>query len=1110
MYRRYSAVLKVIVSTLCLLAAHTGFSQSIRINLPEYNSFCSGTTLEVPVTMQGIWVNSEFIAKFELNTGDTTFYITAENTTSPLKFKIPALYADPTHRSRSWRLSISATLPEVTSFNTVYTILNTLPTVRLGNPLHDQNYNSSSLGPINEYVNPGDYKLFNVDSWGMEDANGGFKLNDSITYTVGSYGYQRKFSISPVVQKTYKITSAWNNCGAARIIPHEFTIKINPFENMVTNVFPKVMCDARDLNLTFDYKGTYNSDNVFTIEIANQVGDTVRQVPTTLVGDKKLMCVLDNTFRPGYYYVRVKSSSPAGTASYKEFRILRMKAAFNWVYLGDEPTSIVDYKQKLSIWVGLQNANDPYDPKVLAMRLSDGTLIKTPEYTNIYGNMYAVDIYPDQNRYYTIDSLITTCGVVKNFDMINPKYITVTNSNSFSISGLKKAYCLNERVKLKINSLVNFNNDNQFTVKVYQYNTLIGNFPVSVQNDSLSFMLSFANNSEPSLDRVQIRIESSSPVMHSTSTDGFFYIYKKPTLNLNYSTYNLQNAGHFYLSGSVYSHSPASLVINNGQKDTTIAIQNNETYIYYTDIAKFFVKNSTTFTVTSATNSCGTNQLSLPGNQTTVTVNSPNVPKIAFTSPQKPICINTTTPVYFEYAGNFNNDNTFIIYSYNSNYEKIEVGRGKTSPIMVTLPGNVYLYSPRLLIESTSPAISGYYNVSELPIAIHKPDETTFRFSNSYINDAYVNISPETRKADGGVDIIKGEKFIQGFEATVYGYQANRFRVNNQWFTEAIVIKPARDTTLFLQSVENACGLYVLRDTVNIKVKKFRVRHTFLEASSQRCMDDMIDVSLFVEGEAENRPSEFKFDFIPDAKPDSKFAAEIISKNGVYRLRIPDIPYERSTTLKITPTARQADFAKVYELNSIWLEKRHIAKLTAMDGSDTIWANPYQFYAPERTVQIKIETLNSYNPNWAGTINTLSDRTINPLSKIFTKPVSFESSSRDNYDYGSVEISSGRSTCGFTRYSGKVFFRKCIGDVTLNRDEKYNEYLTEKFFSTGSIQSNEYYTYMSFPYYPLFISGNRNVLFSAKKSILLMPGFTANTGSVFKAEIKGCTLTPTN
>ncbi|GAB2645771.1 hypothetical protein GCM10027035_44930 [Emticicia sediminis] len=476
---------------LLLKVANFASAQSIRINISPYTSFCAGTKIEIPVTMNGIWSTSTFVAKFRSTYPDTTIYVNAENTTSPLRFSLPKIYRDGSYYCE---LTIISSLPEVYSLN-IPVVLKTLATIKLGDPIQYYDYSTgdpSSIYPKNEYINANEYRRFLVNISGMVDDSDGFILNDSTKFYRSSYysGYY----LSTQTNKTYTIARAWNACGAAKIIPHEFTLKVNPFPCKITDAYPQIMCNSRELNVMFDYKGTYNSDNHFNLEISNLTGDTVRTVPTTTTDVKALRTVLDNSFLPGFYFVRVRSSSPEGTSPYKLFRINPKPVIdMNW-YVGNSPT--VEYRQEVTCRLTLKNILKEYSGEYADIRLSNGLLTR---YSGVYSDF---TLYPETSAYYTIDSLIAPCGVIKDFDVTGNRYITV--NNGFSFTGQKKVYCVNEKVKLKINSPINFNPDNHFVAKVYQGSTLKGTFPAIIENDSLVFTLSSNDGFDPNFGDAQI------------------------------------------------------------------------------------------------------------------------------------------------------------------------------------------------------------------------------------------------------------------------------------------------------------------------------------------------------------------------------------------------------------------------------------------------------------------------------------------------------------------------------------------------------------------------------------------------------------------------------
>ncbi|GAB2645775.1 hypothetical protein GCM10027035_44940 [Emticicia sediminis] len=549
----------------------------------------------------------------------------------------------------------------------------------------------------------------------------------------------------------------------------------------------------------------------------------------------------------------------------------------------------------------------------------------------------------------------------------------------------------------------------------------------------------------------------------------------------------MNSSGNINLNFEYKSQSPVEIVINDGWKDTTFVFLDASQNWYVSNTIYFFVKTNTFFQVKSITNSCGIGNVAPPYDNLSVSVSNPQIPKVSFKNTNvysKAMCKGIPTPIYFNYSGSFNPNNEFIIYLNDGYNQKVEVGRGTTSPIMVIIPLNAYTqYSPFIYIESSSPITNTNMYLGSKPIVIQTKN-VPINFGNSMIQ--IPNYISSWQINDKVIEIMKGTNLIQGINGFSEDYidLKTKYKVNNQWFPSDFKLSPTKDTTLYLQGYENSCGFTESLDTVLFIVKKYRLSY-MLFGNKNRCMNGAMEVVVNIEGDNGGTLNNFDFKFIPNINQSVAYSANVVSFiKGVYRLKIPDMPYEGSYKLKITPVGNEADFVQKIFGEELYISKNPVLKLTAEDGSDIIWT----YYYPSNNSKIKLETLNSNNPSYS--LRLTNDDTHTIQSKIELKNIS-------NYYFNPIEISNISASCGYGEFSGKLYLKKCENSLDLS----YYNYAVTDYISNGYIQVGgiNYYwiNYFVIPY-------NKKVLFSAKTKIELLPGFQVAQGAVFDAEIKGC------
>jgi hypothetical protein len=1071
-------------------------SQSITLLSNNYSSYCAGSTIEIPVNLSGAW-NSNNVFRLKLNNNfsvsyrsDTTFYVQAENNQSPLRFKLPALYNNDGYypQSQDFTIVIQSTNPMVNSNSHTIT-LKKLPSIKLLGAI------DGTVGiQFNEYRNPDVPKMIKTFfSTGTDDNTCRFKLNDSTLVSGGI------FNVSPTSNYTYSVVRIWNSCGIGRVLGNNaIIVKVNPFRIKNASVIPNEICENRKIRIKFDYEGKFNPNNQFLVDLCNRTGDTVRVLNTFTEDSTNVYADIPSNISAGTYAVRVRGTSPDMASRYYEITIQPKPILEISGYANQEPYPI-DFP--LSIRVKFDGGT--ISP--IYIRLSDGSAARS--WGGAAGTGYLSDITVNlkPNKFYTIDSVFTSCGVIKDYTVIGAKTFNVLED--FYIQPLpKQEYCEGEKIRFKIKSDYIFAGNNNFTLNLYSLSNLIMALPVTVVGDSLEAILpSTAQLSPYSYENFSLTLSSSSPQKTSLKTWENIILKRKPDFGFINTTSTLSTPGLDYMYGMVSGNKTFKATINDGvvDKEYVCYPEYNENHIYSSSrrsFIKVFVAKTQTFFLKSITNVCGTKTFPLPLTYTTVVSSSPSK-YIKFTNLEKlqSISRDKAWVVNFDTIGTFSNNEQFIVYlKYNG--LSYEVGRGQQSPVTINIPTN---------FPSFTYTINGTLEIkSSLQNTLSQELLTTV-YNKIEINFDGVSISPGLE-----IPIIKTPKktvyTLIDDEVTIYVssnlINCDEYRMNGKWKWRSssenngyflVKFKITKDTTLFLEAIRDGNNEFIARDTLNIKIKKFRISAKAM--GLDLCQGDKIEVFFKVEGDKYNQPpSDFKVfikyrnDFLGNRDTTVRELPVIQKKQGSYIVKIPDFPYTGDNyKIQIVPTdGSDNDFATYSTLPNIRISRKIKVGLTAMDGSNIAWIDGTSTGISLKAAPVGVNMLNPY---WSGTIEQINgNQRIGISSSYSTQTI--------NATPSVFKINNIQNQCGYGEGVGIVEVKRCQTNVN-----PYNIYY---FPAEKEIYSSSYILLSAIS--PYIISPNERYLFSAKNFTDINSGFEMKGNNVksFEVEVKGCIVTP--
>ncbi|GIV22386.1 MAG: hypothetical protein KatS3mg025_0045 [Bacteroidia bacterium] len=260
------------------------------------NPVCAGNTLTVSYTAQNFPTGTTYTAQL-LNASNTV--VASASGSSPIALTIPA-----TLPSGTYTLRVQANTTPPTNSNTVpITVVNVQSLSCSANPNPAQvgaavslSLNGTNLpsGPFNIQMNPGD------GSPPQSQANvAALPVTFSHTYTAaGTYTV------------TFTITHPASGCSGTCTVP--VTVQ-PPTTNTIdlVSVTPSPVCAGNTITVTFTPSGTYNSGNLFRVQLSDATGSFAAPQNIGVGATSPITATIPPTTPSGTYGVRVVSTSPA-------------------------------------------------------------------------------------------------------------------------------------------------------------------------------------------------------------------------------------------------------------------------------------------------------------------------------------------------------------------------------------------------------------------------------------------------------------------------------------------------------------------------------------------------------------------------------------------------------------------------------------------------------------------------------------------------------------------------------------------------------------------------------------------------------------------------------
>ena len=632
----------------------------------------------------------------------------------------------------------------------------------------------------------------------------------------------------------------------------------------------------------------------------------------------------------------------------------------------------------------------------ISIMLSDSTIAEAQSWNGFLNNFTTqLPVPVIKTTPYKILSVSNSCGVVS----VNDNKIVTVNiknlaNNDISIKNAPSAICAGSKAKVHFNTLGNYNADNQFSVELLQFETLVS---VIGTSKTSPIEITIPENTILNTFNYFLRIRSSNPTAVSDKTA--ILINKKPEISLlaqaDLSRSILPNDK---INFSVSSNTELRSLNTYSFSDGSVSYGNNS-------IIRFFA-NSTIFSIKSVSNECG--QGIVKGNPFKITVVPFKiVPKFYNFSQtgnnfyDKKLCNGELVNYTYSLTGNAEMGTTFNlqIASTKDSIFKDLATKTTENPISVKLPldlkdGDYFLR----LVSNTSPQ-----QISPITIiSVQTPSTVTLTGLNAINNTITVNgANPVTLKYDikGGTPttVLTGDGFSNYFKlilsnSSTYNYQ----------FT------PSKSTTYAIKSVESSCGYGVIEGSA-VKVTVIPTLYIKNAQPSAFCTGNEGEISYSAYGEYESG-NVFTFSIISKSSVDNQGNANGIkyeigkvtsNKDGIVKVKIPSDAAIGEYQLEVSSTKPAA--TNKYSIQTVSTQSDiTVSGNTIINSGEEAYFNVFNN---------NIKKYQNYSENLSYTLsNNLS---YSPPPNLYRSIASVKPSQTTTYTVNSV-----RNLCGLGKATG--------------------------------------------------------------------------------------------
>lgn len=1043
-------------------------AQSIQIDNPT-SPFCFGKNLEIPTEISGSFPddNSFHLEILDWETGERLEKVETNDSFSPFHFEVPRRVSQEKFH-RTVVLRVIATNPNIQS-NEVLQDGNKPPRISQTRWIDDNGISLTNVNPKglvyleHDFFDESDfYKTY-------------FELNDGRIFDTSVK------SINFDTSGNYYIKRVFNDCGDGVVSRDTLQLKVNDFKIKITDYYPSKICDERKVKVNIDAQELFQPNSEFTLTLFNDQNEI--ELLEELILEKSnpgsFSIEIPESIGHGFYYIKVCQNDLNVCTSSQKIEITpKPFLEFHWTY----SSSLLEYNEtkegKLMLELGSQNITP------VRAWLSDGQILDgfTPvssyyyHYDN-YRQMYLknISIRTDSSRFIKVDSVLTSCGMNKVLNQTGQQHFYINDEFSFEKMLIQDFY-FGDTVRPILRNFPPGFDYEQYQAEILFQNDRLSLVPLNESNGEVFFII--PNLPQFTFQEYSFRFRKSDGSLLSQTYKHEFNMIFKTEIHTLSSILRTSN-GHWKGGFSMGGVEPVSMLVVKNETDTLEVVfdevSKSDSYYYPNWRVRFkgFDKRNATFRILGIKTVRSDNNFE-PVENAVYNVYLNTVESILFKDEFIKICQGLPANIEIDTIGHFPEFETFKVYlqSYPEN-KFIGEFDGLTFDFVVPI------FSSQEFIQGAM-EIQAYNRFGEIISTTYSPiidflGNHEVNFGSLDITEGLFPIEFENVSVLEGSSVrvnLKTEEF--------YKTETFKYLINGKWVSRPEKIASLQnDFTYQIDSVSSSCGVFPVQKSLTIRPKSQQLSFKILSLENH-CSGSTIRIHLFWEP-----MSLFPIDtgkvavWMHSNNGDSTRMSISRWSNNTLTVKLPFLLDYRWNQISLN--YEDSSFARSLKKETIALGDKPSVMIAFDEKPNILWQNPYGHR--------KLSLISQHDYlHWKAELSDFENISLDDISgsldTTFWRPLY---SHRSPFTIKNLE-----SNCGYGANSNTVIIKPCFSQLQIPFDVgEHSEY-----FSEDTIEAYRF----------SITKPDESKLYSAKKSILLQPGFETVSDSSFIAEIKGCSF----
>ena len=597
----------------------------------------------------------------------------------------------------------------------------------------------------------------------------------------------------PEKSGVYSLSKISNLCGVGKVTG-SVNVTVNSVPLKIVNTPGSYLCSDAIYTMTYSSSATFEKDNKFKVRIRKDLQDKeYYDVDATVVQNGVISYKITDNVPVGTYQggLQLISSNPAAMSPLQQ-QYMEVAAKPNVEVISASTT--INYGQKVNVQLSYAGRG-PFN-----VLLNDGKRITFDGYYT-----QNIDIYPEKNTQYFVESFSAACG-----SGVGKNKMAITVKPGVRIDSIPNTrYCTDAKVKVRVKANYALNTNDKYGIRMKSGSgntTTIDVNAVLVDGSFLEFVVPAGVEDKVGVRTVGLAVlvngvenTYTTEISTNQSYSNALKILEKPRAYLNDyfpQTFTKPSVSNLYLNirggGSIITE------LSDGNKYVYNELFNYGGYSYPS--VEVFTQKTTTYSLKSVSNECGVGTITSNTTQNVnITTSQTNFVYLKSSNLiNKPsYCVGEKIKFDIASEGTFDTGNEwkFEIASPSSSNQATNFLTTKDKSSELTLPDILNAGFYRIRAYSTNPIVYSNY----LYVFI-KTKPSAYMSSYNIINGG--------EKLTGGVNLLGGAPYEVGFsdntkktigkEGSIGAYEDN-----DQYFERENVAVGVFE----LKSISNACGV---------------------------------------------------------------------------------------------------------------------------------------------------------------------------------------------------------------------------------------------------------------------------------------------------------------